>query len=405
SKAKEESSLSEQKDFEALIPKLQEQFWISLLVGAIKGEESIMKKSKLLRLNLDMNSPCAVLDIQFSKDEDNNLSYYEQQENRHNLINNIFEGETEGIKLYPTHFSSNILKVVAITNLRYERSIFKEKLEVQIEERRQSVLKLLKLKFEIKIEKIFKNIIELAEYKSTLQMHVQEQETREVRLVPADFERLMQKYKLLIAIINDGDFEELDSLMDNIFFEFRNIPIEQVKQLLIDMFSMISSKFMKMGSDLWIHLNERVNYQEFLDVNTLKELKVKSKDRLRDAINIVNSKQNDASKSVVEQAISYMKENYVNELSLESVADRYFLNPAYFSRLFKQYTGTTFTDYLIELRMEKAAELILLGKYKVYEVSQKVGYKSEKYFFRVFKQYTGSSPSEYYKNKVLMYEK
>lgn len=404
-KAKEESSMSKQKDFEELIPALQEQFWISLLVGCIKGREIIIKKSKLLRLDLDMNSPCAILDVQITRDENSNLYYFEQQENKHNLINNIFEGESEGIRVFPIHFSSDILKLVAIADGTQDKVVFKEKLKAQIEEKSLSVLKLLKLKFIIRVEKIFDNIIELAEFKSTLQMHVQEQETREVKLVPADYERLMQKYKLLIAIINDGDFEELDSLLDNIFFEFRSISIDQVKQLLIDMFSMISNKFMKMGSDLWIHLNEKVNYQQFLEVNTSQELKLRCKDMLRATINLVNNKQNDASKNVVDQAISYMKENYDKELSLENIADRYFLNPTYFSRLFKQYTGTTFTDYLIELRIGKARELLLLGKYKVYEVSQKVGYKSEKYFFRVFKQYTGSSPVEYYKNKVLTHEK
>ena len=70
------------------------------------------------------------------------------------------------------------------------------------------------------------------------------------------------------------------------------------------------------------------------------------------------------SRSFIEQAIAYMKEHVGEDISLEKIADKLFLNPAYFSRLFKQHTGTTFTDYLIELRMEKAKELLSLGRYK-----------------------------------------
>ena len=51
--------------------------------------------------------------------------------------------------------------------------------------------------------------------------------------------------------------------------------------------------------------------------------------------------------------------------------------------------------------MENAKEILEQGKYKVYEVSQMVGYHSEKYFFRIFKQYTGCSPTEYSRRRVI----
>jgi two-component system response regulator YesN len=220
-------------------------------------------------------------------------------------------------------------------------------------------------------------------------------------LLAKDYEQLIQKYKLLMGIINDGDFEELDTIIDNIFLEFRNLPVDQVKQISIDMFSMLSNKFVRMGIDFWKSMNKTVSYQEIMEAENLKDLKIKCKNMLRATIDIVKNKQNAGSKNIIEQSLSYIKNHVGEDISLEGIADRFFLNQTYFSRLFKQYTGSTFTDYLIEQRMEKAKELLSLGKFKVYEVSQMIGYRSEKYFFRVFKQYAGCSPAEYFRGRGL----
>ena len=225
-------------------------------------------------------------------------------------------------------------------------------------EKRESVKKLLRLKMVTQVEKTFNNIMELAEYKYELQVYIQE-DTNKVRLVEEDYERLKQKYKLIMETINDGDFGELDTLVDNIFFEFRNLPIDQVRQLQINMFSMLSSKFMKMGNDLWIAMNEKVDYQKLSNINDKNQLKLVCKSILKDIIQAINKRQDNLSKTIIEKAISYMKANFDKDISLEQVADRYFLNPTYFSRLFKEFTGTTFIDYLIELRMESKRLLSL----------------------------------------------
>ncbi len=170
---------------------------------------------------------------------------------------------------------------------------------------------------------------------------------------------------------------------------------------IVDMFSMLSRKMVCMGIDMWKVLNQKVSYQELMQIQDFRGLKEKTKALLKDVTASVEEKRNVSSKKIVEEAIQYMKKHYSEDISLEKIANRFFLNQTYFSRLFKQYTGSTFTDYLIELRMEKAKELLGQGKYKVYEVSQMIGYRSEKYFFRVFKQYTGCSPTEYYRGKKL----
>ena len=101
------------------------------------------------------------------------------------------------------------------------------------------------------------------------------------------------------------------------------------------------------------------------------------------------------SEMIIEKAKEYIAEHYADNISLYDVANYVFLNASYLSRLFKQYTGENFRDYLISIRITKAAELIKQNKYKIYEISELCGYKNPKYFAQQFKQVTGLSPTEY----------
>lgn len=91
---------------------------------------------------------------------------------------------------------------------------------------------------------------------------------------------------------------------------------------------------------------------------------------------------------------NYIQQNY-KDAELEDVAELVHMNPFYVSKFFKQKTGQNFSDYLMEVRMEKAAALLRDIRYKTYEVSTMVGYSNAKNFARTFKSYFGKSPREF----------
>jgi two-component system response regulator YesN len=104
-----------------------------------------------------------------------------------------------------------------------------------------------------------------------------------------------------------------------------------------------------------------------------------------------------STKRLIEKAKRYIDDNYYREISLENVAEFIYLHPVYLSRMFKQLTGNTFTDYLTEVRIRRAIELMCNKQYKIHVICKKVGYHSTKYFTRVFKKHTGCTPKEYYR--------
>lgn len=100
-------------------------------------------------------------------------------------------------------------------------------------------------------------------------------------------------------------------------------------------------------------------------------------------------------KGTVNKAIDYIISNYTKDVTLDDVASAVNLNPSYFSVYFKQSTGEKFIDYLINLRMERAKELLLNTDYKVSAICDMVGYNQRPYFHRIFKHNTGLTPSEF----------
>lgn len=103
------------------------------------------------------------------------------------------------------------------------------------------------------------------------------------------------------------------------------------------------------------------------------------------------------STKIIELAKTYIEANYDRELTLKEVADEVYLNPNYFSELFKAQTGKNFIDYLIEKRIKSSQEMLKKSTYKIYQVAELVGYQEVTSFNRAFKKVVGISPSEYIK--------
>lgn len=93
--------------------------------------------------------------------------------------------------------------------------------------------------------------------------------------------------------------------------------------------------------------------------------------------------------------IKYIQEHYQEEVSLSDLSQKLDLSMIYISQLFKKEVGMTFSSYLTKVRMDKAVELLNSGSYKVYEVSEMVGYQTIQYFSKIFKKETGKNPSDF----------
>ncbi|MBQ9361138.1 MAG: response regulator [Lachnospiraceae bacterium] len=100
-------------------------------------------------------------------------------------------------------------------------------------------------------------------------------------------------------------------------------------------------------------------------------------------------------KDAVHKAAEYIENNYFEEISLNLLAKQFNIENSYFSRVFKQETGSNVMQYIARLRMEKAVAYMENESINLTEIAFMVGYDDYNYFNRVFKKFNGMSPSEY----------
>ena len=132
------------------------------------------------------------------------------------------------------------------------------------------------------------------------------------------------------------------------------------------------------------------------DFASLDELGGWLQDCCRKLRQALGRQRTDSAWKIVEQARQLIEENYADsDLSVEMVCDRLHLSPAYFSTLFKRETGMSFTACVTARRMEQAAALLRHTDEKTYLIAEKTGYLDPNYFSYVFKRHFGLTPSKY----------
>lgn len=109
----------------------------------------------------------------------------------------------------------------------------------------------------------------------------------------------------------------------------------------------------------------------------------------------VQEEEKSSAYNVVERAIEYMHLRLTDGVTLNDVANYVHMNPSYFSRHFKETVGISFTDYITNIKIDKAKYLLRNSDMKVYAISSLLGYTSVQYFSTLFRKITGQTPQEF----------
>ena len=113
------------------------------------------------------------------------------------------------------------------------------------------------------------------------------------------------------------------------------------------------------------------------------------------------SREEDPRFKLIGEIQAYIQENFSQKLSLSEIAQQKHINYCYLSLLFKDVANVTFQDYLMDVRLNHACQLLQTGQYKIKDVAELSGFSDQHYFSKIFKKITGYTPREYQQNKVL----
>ena len=203
---------------------------------------------------------------------------------------------------------------------------------------------------------------------------------------------------LLFSCIKEGNFKKAGEIIDKIFQTVRDnkVSFDNIRLLCLDLFLQFN-KMLKEAGGSWDKVFSRDLFSEafLLQFNTLDELIAWIKDSVFLICEYIIRLTKTPGKKVIDEIREYIHNYYYTDINLNDLAARYFLNPNYLCQLFKLEAGQNFTDYLTQIRMEKAKTLLRETGLKSYAIAEMVGYNNSRYFSDVFQRYAGVTPTEY----------
>ncbi|WAA09613.1 AraC family transcriptional regulator [Fervidibacillus albus] len=132
--------------------------------------------------------------------------------------------------------------------------------------------------------------------------------------------------------------------------------------------------------------------EQMYDVNQLNEFEV---DMVYSFIHTLQSEQMPNYKNIVNKTISYIHQNILQDLSLNTIAKDLYVNPSYLSTIFKKETGRTLTDYINRKRIEESKYFLLHTDLSISNIAHLFHFCNQSYYTSLFKKITGMTPKQY----------
>lgn len=145
-------------------------------------------------------------------------------------------------------------------------------------------------------------------------------------------------------------------------------------------------------NSLWSEGNDSLGAP--VDGSSVAEVFHDIKKHYEAAIDAIEANRRNRVRLDVAEVQSHIDRHYQDQISLDTVAQRFFVSKEHLSRVFKSQQGENLSDYIVRKRMEKARELIVEQKMAIKHVAQLTGYADVAYFYRVFKKHFGQTPGD-----------
>lgn len=200
-----------------------------------------------------------------------------------------------------------------------------------------------------------------------------------------------------ILSLYSGDSFGAGAERQKLFERMHGMEAEQARMEAIAVIALLALKFRECGDDFYALFPEDIDYFEKITrLQSLRELELWLGNYFSWVSDYIANKHDNGQTNIIMRARRFMMDNYSNpELTLKSVADYVGFNEKYFTTRFTKETGSTFINYLTDLRLQKAKQLMNTTDLKMYEISERIGYSHVEHFNRTFKKTFGVSPRDY----------
>ncbi len=204
--------------------------------------------------------------------------------------------------------------------------------------------------------------------------------------------------KKIIEAIDSRDAEAFEKYFDSI--------VEKIQTSSGNAVSVLCSSFISISSHLLTQaykynftnlfsgedIERMTNLYKHKNLDEMRSFLV---DMLRQLITMTDHYLADPADTAIEQVKAYISDHMEEDLSLNVLAAKVYMNPSYLSRIFSQKTHEQLVNYIRRQKVEHASVLLMNNDLKIYEISQKLGFENPNYFAKVFRKISGISPQEF----------
>ncbi|TAH66820.1 MAG: helix-turn-helix domain-containing protein [Anaerolineaceae bacterium] len=198
--------------------------------------------------------------------------------------------------------------------------------------------------------------------------------------------------------IEKGDIEGTRTEA-NLFFDWmvNNYPnhIMDIKLKVLEFILFAEQKAFLSGGMTYYFLYREDYLPALIKIDNYEQLRKWFIDKVTQACRNITTKREEQTSGLICKAKAYIEENYNRDISLDDVSRIVDISPYYFSKLFKEETGENFIEYLTNMRIEKAKELLEHSDLNIKNICVDTGYSDPNYFSRIFKKQVGVTPTEY----------
>lgn len=205
---------------------------------------------------------------------------------------------------------------------------------------------------------------------------------------------------MLEKFLNNGAEDEIDEFVDVYINE---LPEENLKSVLMRQYIIMDAYIVMMSfcekiegieGEMQAQSEELKNSMK--TIQTLEEIKNYIRMLLKKIIGVRDTISGRRYSDIIEIAKDQIRKTYMSdEISLNTIAAEVGMSPSYFSSIFSKEIGKTFVEYLTEIRMDRAKELLMCSSMKTSEIGYEVGYKDPHYFSYIFKKTQNCTPKEF----------
>lgn len=205
---------------------------------------------------------------------------------------------------------------------------------------------------------------------------------------------------MLEKFLNNGAEDEIDEFVDVYINE---LPEENLKSVLMRQYIIMDAYIVMMSfcekiegieGEMQAQSEELKNSMK--TIQTLEEIKNYIRMLLKKIIGVRDTISGRRYSDIIEIAKDQIRKTYMSdEISLNTIAAEVGMSPRYFSSIFSKEMGKTFVEYLTEIRMDRAKELLMCSSMKTSEIGYEVGYKDPHYFSYIFKKTQNCTPKEF----------